>query len=123
MATHDIDRATWADFFNDFSRRHQGALVTVEAVAPNHGPQAETRALPFVGITFENKESEAGAILLLIGTETGDQVTHTIANPTRVYHKTGTGVLSAEVDPDEALEITTQGDPPITFVRFRPAAG
>jgi hypothetical protein len=123
MATHDIARETWADFFEDFSRRRQGTPVTIEAVDPRaddeHDRQVEERGLPLVGISYEAKGSEAGAIEIMTGTAPEDHVTHTITNPKDVYHKTGAGVMSLEVDPDEVLEITSSDYPPVTYLRFR----
>ena len=118
MATHDIARETWADFFDDLSRRRQGSPVTVETVAPESGTEREVDALPFAGISLDTKGSGAGAIVIILGTETDDHVTHTITNPTRVYHKTGGGVMSIEVEQAEALEITSSDEPPITYLRF-----
>ena len=46
-------------------------------------------------------------------------MTHIVSNPQQVFHKTGAGVMSAEVNPDEVLEITASDDPPITYLRFR----
>ena len=125
MATHDIARETWAAFFDDFSRRHQGLLVTVTAVSPDaDGPQVAEQGLPFVGISQDPNGSEAGDIVLTMGTETDDHVTHRIDRPTRVYHKTGPEVLmTAEVEHGEALEITSQGEPPITYVHFHTPPG
>ncbi len=120
MATHDIAREGWAEFFDDFSKARQGVMVSIETVAPRtDGPQTQTRALPFVGITFEDKGSGANTIQIMAGTETDDHLTHTVTNPQRVFHKTGAGVMSAEVNPDEVLEITASEDPPITYLRFR----
>lgn len=120
MATHDIPREQWKTFFEDFSRRHQGrARVTVEAVDPKTQPHVEANALPFVGLSFEEKGSDTGSIVLLLGAERGDHVKHSVENPRHVYHKAGAGVLSSEVNPDEILEITAPGDPPILFLHFR----
>lgn len=120
MATHDIARATWADFFGDFSKRHHGTRVTIEAVAPQTGPKAETKSVPFVGISMDAKDRGGDTIEVLTATESGDQVTHAIHGPTRVYHKTGAGVMSDEVNAEEILEITSSGEPPITYLRFYP---
>lgn len=119
MATHDIPREQWKQFFEEFSKRHQGrARVTVEAVDPRTQPHVEANRLPFVGISYEEKGSDAGSVVLLLGTEPNDHVTHVIADPKHVYHKPGAGVMSSEVNPDEILEITAPGDPPITFLHF-----
>ena len=116
MATHDIARETWGAFFDDFSRRHQGARVTVSTVSPQtNGPAVEERDRPFAGITLDG-----AAVRLQIG---GEEHAHVIEQPTRVYHKTGPDVLmSSEVEHGEAIEITASGEPPITYLRFsRPA--
>ena len=66
MATHDIAREGWAEFFDDFSKARQGATVTIETVAPrNDGPQTQARALPFVGIAFDDKGSGANTIQIM----------------------------------------------------------
>jgi hypothetical protein len=121
MATHDIPREQWKAFFEEFSRRHQGARVTVEAVDPRSTPHAEATRLPLVSISFDEGGSggEAGAIRLQLGADGGDgPVSRTIANPKQVYHKTGAGVMSSEVNPDEILEVTAQGEPPITYLHI-----
>ncbi len=121
MATHDIARETWAAFFNDFSGRHNGARVTVSTVSPQNadGPRVEDRHQPFTGILLDEKNNEGGAVLL----QMGEDHTHVIERPTRVYHKTGPDVLmSSEAEHGEAIEITASGEPPITYLRFfRPA--
>ncbi len=118
MATHDIARETWAAFFDDFSSRHQnGARVSVSSVSPQsaRGPRVEQDHQPFSGIALN-----ADVIRL----QMGEDHTHVIERPTRVYHKTGPDVLmSSEVEHGEAIEITASGGPPITYLRFfRPTA-
>lgn len=120
MATHEITRENWAEFFEEFSKRHQGAEMEADAVSPQSGVRPETQWLPFVGIAFEQRGSEAGTIRVLTATGIGDN-TIEIAAPKQVYHKPGAGVLSDEVTENEILEITSAGDPPITYLRFRKA--
>ena len=118
MATHEISREHWATFFEDFSKRHEGTLVEADAVSPQTGVRPETQWLPFVGIEFEEKGSEAGSIRLLTTTEIGDNSIE-ITSPKQVYHKPGAGILSDEVTENEILEITSADDPPITYLRFK----
>jgi hypothetical protein len=120
MATHEIARENWAEFLEDFSKRHEGAEVEADAVSPQSGVRPETQWLPFVGIEFEEKGSEAGTIRLLTGTVIGDNSIE-ITSPKQVYHKPGAGVMSDEVTENEILEITSADEPPITYLRFRKA--
>jgi hypothetical protein len=121
MATHEISRNNWKSFLEDFSKRHELAEVEVDAVSPQSGVRPETHWLPFTGIEFEDKGSEAGTIRLLTVTEIGDN-TIEITAPRQIYHKPGAGVLSDEVTENEILEITSSDDPPITYLRFRKRA-
>ena len=55
MSTQEILRNEWAKFFDGFSLRHQGWLVTVEVFGSDIGAQVEARELPLQGITAELK--------------------------------------------------------------------
>ncbi len=122
MATHDIPRDGWKAYFDEFSRTRQGARVTVETVADSQSdPQIEARALPLVGITYSDKGSDADEFEIILGTKPNDHVTHTISAPKHVYHKTGAGIISDEVNADEVIEITSAGRPAITHLQFHPA--
>ena len=120
MATHDISSDRWTAFFEEFSSRRQGALITVETIAPQEEPKTEIHALPLVGISLDTKGSGANSIELLLGTEASDHITHSIMHPTQVFHKTGPGILSDEVNTEEIIEITAKGNPPITRLLIHP---
>jgi hypothetical protein len=124
MATHDIARETWAAFFDDFSKQHRNLRVTVTTVSPGaDGPQTVQSGQPFASIALDQANGEAGAVVLTMGGD-GDAATHRIERPTRVYHKTGPDVLmTAEVEHGEALEITSQNDPPITYIHVHTPPG
>ncbi|HVK04736.1 MAG TPA: DUF5335 family protein [Armatimonadaceae bacterium] len=122
MATHDIPREEWKGFLEEFTRLHQGSRVTMEAVDPHTSPQTEAQALPFVSISLEDEEQgeDGGSIVLLLeGDGEPKRVSHAIRGPRHLYHKPGAGVISSEVNPDEILEITAAGEPPITYLHFR----
>ncbi len=120
MATHDIPREEWHAYLEEFSRTHGGALVTIETVSAGDDPRIEAEALPLVGISYETKGDEIGTILLLLGAEPDDHVTHAIEAPKHVYHKSGAGMISDEVNAGEILEITAASHPAITQLQFRP---
>ncbi|HEX5324000.1 MAG TPA: DUF5335 family protein [Capsulimonadaceae bacterium] len=118
MSTREIQPAQWKPFLEDFSRRHQGVLMAIETADPDAGPQEEINALPFVGISYEEKGSDADSVEVSAGTEPERHMTHVIFRPRAIYHKEGAGLISDEVNRDEILEITSADEPPVTYLRF-----
>lgn len=122
MPTREIVRSEWKAYFDEFSRARAGERVTVELIHdPQTDPQFTLHRQPLVGISFEEKGSGEGQIEIIAGGETSDSLTHAITHPVHVYHKNARGLISDEVNVDEALEITSTDDPRITFLRFEPA--
>ena len=122
MPTREIARSDWKTYFDDFSRARAGERVTAELIFdPQADPQFALNRLPFVGISYEEKGSEAGTIEIIAGGETDDAVTHTITHPVHVYHKNARGLISDEINADEIVEITSTDDPRIISLRFEPA--
>jgi hypothetical protein len=113
MSTQDISRDEWAAFFDSFSLRHQGWLVTVEVFGSDIGAQVEARELPLQGITAELKREGEDAISIIVGDTPEQHVTHTIGAPARVILK------RSEEGADEAIEIESAAR--TTLVRFRSA--
>ena len=120
MPAHEVTREDWPGFFDELSRKRQGALVSVSEVDPSTEPVLEIKSLPLVGIAFDEKGSERNSIEIMAGTEPNDHVTHVIESPREVFHKTGRGILSSELNEEEIVEITASGHPPITYIRFLP---
>jgi len=119
MPTREINRTDWKIYFDDFSRTRQGELVTVELVFdPQGDPQYALERQTLIGISFEEKGSEAGEIEIITGGETTDSLTHSVTHPVHVYHKNAAGLISDEINEDEILEFTSTDDPRITFLRF-----
>jgi hypothetical protein len=118
MATHEVSREDWPSFFEELSIKRQGCSVTIVEVDPKTGPSSVVTKLPFVGMSYEEKGSEAGAIEVMAGTEPEDHITHVIQDPQQVIHKTGRGLLSSELNPSDIVEITKVDGPPITYVQF-----
>jgi hypothetical protein len=113
MATQEIPREQWIAFFDGFSRRHQGWLVTVEILGPDIGDQVEARELPLEGITPELRDSAEDEIEIFVGTRPGSHVSHKIIGPEHVYLK------RSEEGADEALEIASKDV--AALLRFRSA--
>lgn len=99
MATNKIEAAQWGAFLDDFTEQHQQKPVHVQVFGPGTASHDPSPALPLVGITLEEKGSEAGAIEILLGTETDNHVTHLIENPAQVWMVLDEGIQQ------EVLEI------------------
>jgi hypothetical protein len=112
MPTQEIARDEWPDFFDSFSRRHQGWIVAVEVFGTDIGAQVEAREMPLQGITAEMQRSGEEIISIMVGDTPEDHVTHTIASPTRV------NIKRSEEGADEAVEIESAGGSS-TLIRFR----
>ena len=113
MATEEIPREQWAAFFDGFSRRHQGWLVTVEVLGPDVGDQVEARELPLEGITAELRDPGQDEIEIFVGTRPDSHVSHRVIAPEKVYLK------RSEEGADEALEIASKEM--AALLRFRSA--
>ncbi|HEY3171318.1 MAG TPA: DUF5335 family protein [Thermoanaerobaculia bacterium] len=113
MVTREIPPGEWKGFFDEFTRRHEGWLVTVELFG-DLGAQVEADERPLKGIVAETKAGSS-PIEILTGDAPDETLTHVVAHPTRVrVEETPEG---AEV----ALEIQSR-DEGTTLVRFRATA-
>jgi Family of unknown function (DUF5335) len=112
MITEEIPREQWIEFFDSFSLRHDRWLVTVELLRPDIGAQVQSRGLPLVGITADLKASSSGTINIMLGTEPGRNVTHSINDTTAVV------LEQTEEGGVVALKILSQ-DQTSTILRFR----
>lgn len=113
MVTREIPRDEWVEFFDGFSRQHEGWLITVEVLGSELGAQVEARELRLEGISADLKGDE-NAISIMVGETPDDHVTHTITQPTHVrLEQTREGA-------NEAIQIES-GDGVTTLLRFRSA--
>ena len=84
MRTREILRSEWREFFNSFSRRHKGLLVTLEILGTEIGAQVEERELAFEGIVADCNEIKGDEIAIMIGAMRDVHITHSISRPTSV---------------------------------------
>ena len=113
IVTREIPPGEWKEFFDEFTRRHEGWLVTVENFG-DLGAQVEAHDRPLKGIVAERREGSS-EIEILTGDSPDETLTHVVAHPTRVQvEETAQG---AEL----ALEIQSR-DEGTTLVRFRATA-
>ena len=112
MATQEIPRDQWPSFFEMFTQQHEGWLASLEVFASDIGAQEEARDLPLEGISTTSKDDKPQAIAISLGKSAADHITHTIADPTRLWMEQTTQRANA------ALEIES-GDKVKTLLRFR----
>ena len=111
--TREIKREEWTDFFEEFSRRHEGWLVTIELLDPKLGDQIEVENQALRGIVAERRDPE----VIEIFTENREKqsTTHVVEKPARVW------IEESAEGAEAALEIESQ-DGPKTLLQFRSAA-
>ena len=113
MVTREIPPGEWKEFFDEFTRRHEGWLVTVE-IFGEMGAQVEAEERPLKGIFAERKKGSS-EIEILTGDTPDETFTHVVAHPSSVrVEETSEGAESA-------LEIRSK-DEGTTLVRFRATA-
>jgi hypothetical protein len=112
MPTQEIPRQEWNNFFDSFSRQHEGWLSTLEVIGPEIGAQEEAHELALEGVSIGSGANEPETIAISIGRTPEDHVSHTILKPTHVWlEQTSEGA-------NAALEIESE-DNTKTLLRFR----
>ena len=112
MKTKEIPKEEWGRFFDCFSRRHEGWLVTLEILDAEIGAQVEERELALKGIVNEWDEIKGNEIMIMVGTERAGHVTHSIGNASQV------SLEQTEGGADVALAIKS-ADETTALLRFR----
>src|SRR5467141_410690 len=96
MPTQEIPREDWSNFFNVFSRQHEGWLATLEIFAPDIGAQEEAHELRLEGISIASGDNGADAVAINLGKTAEDHVTHTTTNTEHVWlEQTSAGATAA----------------------------
>jgi Family of unknown function (DUF5335) len=114
MPTREVPRHAWSDFFDRFSRQHQGWLVSLDVTGLDSRRQVRAYEVPLVGITAELQADRGDRIEVALGTSGGKHVTHIIRAATQVQlHETEEGAHEG-VDIASATGGTTR-------LRFRSA--
>jgi hypothetical protein len=112
MKTKEIPIDEWRDFFDSFSRQHEGWIVTLEILGAEIGAQVEERELAFEGIVDERDEIQGNEIMIMVGAKPDDHITHGISHPTQV------SLEQTDEGADVALAIKS-ADGTTALLRFR----
>ena len=86
MDLMEIPRERWIRFFDEFSKLHQGWIVTVEVLGSDLGDQEEANGLPLVGISADVKDRE-NRVEIMVGGRPDAHLTRIINNPKRIWLK------------------------------------
>jgi hypothetical protein len=113
MTTREIKREDWPEFFDGFSRRHEGWLVTIELLDKELGDQIEVEDQPLKGIVAERKR-DPKVIEIFTSNAAAESSTHIIDKPTRVW------VEETPEGAEMAVEIESE-DHATTLIQFRSA--
>lgn len=114
MKTKEIPRNKWQEFFDIFSRQHEGWLATLEILGSEIGAQVEEHGLAFEGIVAEGDEVQGHQILMMFGANPDDHITHSVSNPATV------SLEQTDEGADAALAIKS-ADGVTALLRFRSA--
>ena len=114
MQTKEIPKNEWSGFFDSFSRKHEGWLVSVEIFGPEIGAQVEQRQMALEGITDEWDEVGGNTIMIMTDAKPEGHITHSITLPTAV------SLEQTDEGADAALAIKSN-DGTTTLLRFRSA--
>ena len=112
MKTKEIPKKEWREFFDSFSRKHEGWLATLEIFSSEIGAQVEERELAFEGIVDEWDEIQGNEILIMVGAKPDDHITHSISRPIEV------SLEQTDEGADAALAIKS-ADGTTALLRFR----
>src|SRR5215203_157759 len=66
MSTREVTRNEWTNFFDIFSKQHEGWIASLEVFDDEVGAQAEAVELPFEGISI-NSEDQPQSLVINLG--------------------------------------------------------
>lgn len=114
MQTVEIPREAWVHKLNEFTRIHEGWLVSLDVLAGDPGAQPEISNLPLLGVSADRIDHD-GTIAVSVARSASEHFTHIIEAVTRIHiERTDDGA-------DAALQIEAS-DGTRTILRFRAAA-
>jgi hypothetical protein len=111
VASQEIARTSWREYFDEFSRTIGTAEVTIEVAGRDLGDQIAAERLVLTGITYDDKDD-----VLVVALDTGgsrDEYEHMIDSPQKIY--------VATLDNGETTFEVTDGEDHQQLIHVRPA--
>ena len=114
METMEIARGEWQHFLDDFSKRHEGEIASVQVIGDDIGAQREATAMPFVGISADDAGSAKNSISVMLGFDAEDHFEHLISHPTHLWLKSDKEHVRdvLEIDTADGTKTVVQLEPP-----------
>ncbi|MHB8876428.1 MAG: DUF5335 family protein [Myxococcaceae bacterium] len=84
LTTREIPRERWGEYLEQLAERERDHPVRLEIIGKPLGAQPIEEHAPLLGIEFEKKGSEKGAIEVTVGGENG-RLGHRIESPVHLY--------------------------------------
>lgn len=108
MASQEISREQWHQFCHDFSRQHQGWLMTLKTEETEDQPAQDVAVeQPFWGITADEHEGQF-TISIMTG-EQFDHYVHIVNRPARLF------IDRMETGEDMGLRLDAEDEPSVTM--------
>lgn len=102
--TEIIKREDWKGFFDNLSREKLDSETSVQILSDETGAQFLSEGLPFVGLTFDEKDNES-KIELIVGSGVENHQTHNIFNPKMVaFEQTGESSATLDIEDESGTK-------------------
>jgi hypothetical protein len=103
MKTQEIRSEEWLEFCEEFTRTHEGSLLTVQVSDPYGGKTEVARDLPLQELSFEKTLGCSDRIHITVG-KPGKFLAHSILEPIHVRVKdAGSGVTHVQIDAEDGI--------------------
>jgi hypothetical protein len=112
--TVEVPREAWLSTLDEFTRLHEGWLVSLDVLKADLGAQSAIEELPLLGISADRLEHD-GTIAISVARSGSEHLTHFVQAVTRMYRE------QRPDGADVALQLES-ADGTRTIIRFRVAA-
>jgi hypothetical protein len=83
---------------DEFSREHEGWMVTLSVSGADRRSSTEMRHLPLVGVNMDSNDPADRRVVVMVGDETEDHLSHTIASAKAIRIDDDQQILEIESD-------------------------
>jgi hypothetical protein len=97
MTTQDVPARQWQQFFDQFSRLHQGKSVQIALIEPGGEPRAYAMNELFLGLVDEQHGQPGETVTVMLGGAADGAGSHSFARPMRVSLTEWNDAYSAEL--------------------------
>lgn len=106
MATYEIPKERWQDFLCSVGNRRAQQPVSIQVTGENVGSQTLCEHLPLVGLSLEEKGSQAAGIEVTLEADEG-AFTHLVAEPTSIFVQEDAAGRVHALDIEDTAQVKT----------------